>query len=511
MNPPLAIHKRALKEGREYKEKVIEVSNLLGVNAQKSRVAYDTATGTYTIQPKSSKESLELESLKLEKLHLYSLCFCRCRFTQPLEFKGEATKKKSIKSLVFEECIFEQSVNFSYCEFEEFICKYAKFRENVYFESAQFKRLELCNNDFTRASFCNVVFLNPPKIYDNQFEKHANFSGARCEKSLDELKEFIQQECKKENITGKNDTQQNIRKQEILNQYSESFRIYKSVFIASDSLSDVSKYYKYELYLKEMALENEIEIDILKNKNVKSVKPSFMQKIKNEYSKPSHDFSKTIECLMLKFYRHTSEHYTSLARIVNFSAWMVVVHALFFYGVILLEPFLSSLDSLRLTAVYVLASVIIMLFCCIIMRYASGYKISLASLLFGLCVCFVLSYTWLFENQTKQLTFFMLLAYMITLTLAYSIFICKNNFIAITFRLALYIAFFVVLISAPQLLSPLVSNFRANDLLHLFQIETLTPSIATTFYLIGMICFLILNFCVFSLQKTARKNSIIPK
>lgn len=493
------------------KAKIAKVSSLLGVNARKSKITYDATTDTYIIQPRSGKESLELESLNLERLHLYSLCFCRCKFTQPLEFKREATKKKSIKSLVFEECIFEQSVNFSYCEFEEFICKYAKFRENVYFESAQFKRLELCNSKFSQVSFCNAVFLNPPKIYGSFFEKHADFSGVQYEKDFDELKEFIQQECKKENIIEKNDTQQNIRKREIFNQYSESFRICKSALIASDNLLDASKYHKYELCLKEIALENEIEIDIFKNKNPKLAKSSFIQIIKDGYSKLSYDFSRAIDCSILKFYRHTSEYYTSFMRIVNFSVWMVVVHAIFFHTIILLEPFLSSLDSLRLTAVYILASAIIMFFCCIIMRYANGYRISLIALLFSLCTCFLCAYAWLFENQTKQLTFFMLLAYMITLTLAYSIFICKNNLIAITFRLALYIAFFVVLIRAPQLLSPLTSNFRVNDLLHLFQIETLAPFIEATFYLIGIIYFLILNLCVFSLKQTARKNSIIPK
>ncbi|WP_254422503.1 hypothetical protein [Helicobacter bilis] len=326
----------------------------------------------------------------------------------------------------------------------------------------------------------------------------------------------------------------------VANDFRDSFRIIKNALVKDNNLLDASNFHKYELYCKEIELEQiwhkqgktaETEADIKRN---------------------THKFRDYIDCLLLGFYRKLCEHHTDFLKVFL----LIVLYALFFKGIAYLhnakienisEEFILSKISnnfefyfnLGLIIFIVLGSILILCkiyknffiyfirFCFkklnFYKRLHCNIRQSFKSFITFLKI--LIKDLW-YLIESLILAFFFAYAFYVLLVgfggkiidlnkdYGYSLFI-NTLFVGLYISLvytksliigryilliASYMGFFIVLIKYPSIIHPLIGKIADTD-------KTCTcPSVVALSILYTILIFLVL----FSLQKTARKNSIIP-
>ena len=304
------------------------------------------------------------------------------------------------------------------------------------------------------ADFHESEFNKTACFYGATFEKAPNFSQTLFNGNLNFVNtklDFDFDKCKKIIKNKQN-------KQRIANDFRDSFRGFKSALIKDNNLLDASNYHKIELYFKE------IELECKKSKKPKS-------------------FSKEwIDLWQLKFYRATSNHHTDLLKIWDTFTILIGVFALLVLGITIL---CGKVEYMHLNFIQCLSinTIIVFLFIGLFLVGIFG-KITLNSMIVWVLLIFLPQY--LFMNSY-------MLIFTLTLLFCSLIFIFRK--IAVYFS---YFATFVLLIINPKYIIPAINIFTDKQ-------KVLDP-LAT----IGVIYTILSILLIFSLQKTARRNSIIP-
>ncbi|EAI0143593.1 hypothetical protein E0Z26_09140 [Campylobacter coli] len=481
------------------------------------------------------------------------LYFEKCQFKEKFEFFGINNLKVEFNNSLFEKEVYfgkeindkniEKSNSFGSCSFEYANFSNCYFKNEVYFKNNEFKQVFFRNSKFNdNVYFNNSVFKNYADFHECEFEKTANFYGVRFNKTpnfsqaifrgnlnavnanlnftFDDLQERIKQEYE--------DFNKNIENKKSLdkfaNDFRDSFRTFKNALIKDNNLLDASNFHKYELYCKEIELKQNWD---KRGENVKNT---------TDLEKNVSRIRDFMDFLLLGFYRKLCDHHTDFLKVFNNLILLIALYALFVFGFTWLHDdkledtrailtLFGFFDKFRLY--FDIISTIFVVFGCgffvckldsyekknnvskkqnINFIYIIGDFLNLIkSLLFASfipCVFYVLfSLFGFFLNLGKDFGYSLLIN-----TLFVSLYICLvytkslffGRYVVLIFS---YIVFIIMLIKQPNVIHPLIGKI-ANESDKFFNYPSLI--------VLNILYTILLALVLFSLQKTARKNSIVP-
>ncbi|HEB9287071.1 TPA: pentapeptide repeat-containing protein [Campylobacter coli] len=473
-----------------------------------------------------------IKNFSFKLFNEYKLSFFKCTFLCEI---NEAPGFFEIENPVYiYDCTFEENVISYNIKFKSNVviarCSFNKklyFEANTFCNSSNFER-----NFYNYASFEKSHFEKSTTFYNSTFNglnfsqavfnENLNMVNAKLNFTFSNLEEKIKQEC---NNFNKKNEQDEKPLDEIANDFRDSFRTFKSALIKDNNALDASNFHKCELYCKEIELKESWN---KKGENVKN-----MTDLEKNISR-IRDF---VDFLLLGFYRKLCDHHTDFLKVFNNLVLLIVLYALFFLGFIWLHDdelkdtreILTLFEFFdRFKSYFEIGSVICVIFGCGLFVYklksyeaknntSKKQKINfiyiindfwnlIKSLFFAIfisCMFYILLFKFIgfFLNLDKDFGYSLFIN-----ILFISLYIClvytKSLFFGRYVVLVLsHIGFFIILIKQPSIIHPLIGKI-ANEADKSFNYPSLM--------VLNILYTILLALVLFSLQKTARKNSIVP-
>ena len=448
---------------------------------------------------------------------------------------------------------FQGKCNFSNAKFYK-DCNFSgsQFKEDCNFSEVEFK--EYC--DFSRADFKDNV-----SFYAAIFEKGFDFSQTNFEKNLNlvntDLNFDFEVLKKKIEEKHKNNKKQGIDKtlEQLTNDFRDGFRICKNALIKDNNLLDASNFHKLELYAKEIELKEKSKRKIEWDKS----------KLEENINKNAKKFKYFIECLLLTFYRKSSDHHTDFLKIFNNFILLISLYAVFLLKLlgihqdklqdktihltiipsffnnfeflikihkdkvqdnaiysILFDFFHSYKFSIYITTIIIISFLLILgifilksKICDKFLKFKHfiknfikdfcefGIKTIIFTSLFGIILVCLISIAILFLFYTlshKDVAFSLFIN--VSFVILYLVFVCTQSlFLRYLCLVSFYLFFIYILIQAPSIIN-IISHFSSDSNFN----NPNYPALMTLNTIYIILSLLIL----FSVQKTARKNSIVP-
>lgn len=448
------------------------------------------------------------------------LYFKQCEFSSDIEFYGACFKKQ----ITFDNNTFKNILKFLNCSFENEL-----EIKNCIFENSCIINNSVLNKgaDFSNTSFKGLVslynseFLEVPNFLSSILEKVTNINLVDVEISQDKLDNFL----KDKDCCNIND----------IKKYKENYRIFKDNLLKNNNNIEASKYKILEL----LTIEKELDYK-MKNKSQIQAKEIF-------------------DLLFLKLNRITSDHHTDFLKILLFTLSVIGGYFIINFGLSFDEKIISSIYSLvDLGLAMYGVSVVIFLLCLgyeflFVLKGFSKDKGWLIFIFLAICVAwFCLAYSF---NVSE----FSVILPMIFIGILAMIFILLANNVKYTF-VSFAAAGFIGILCSPNIITPFLGAFsedarnhylykaideldsqKALDLskqilakkptselkakktlkdykdeLKSSKLLNESPELKRAVAIDGGVSrlniayYLVLAFCIFALQKTMRKNSIIP-
>ncbi|ALV24471.1 hypothetical protein CIG2463D_0898 [Campylobacter iguaniorum] len=448
----------------------------------------------------------------------------------------------NLQGLTFEDTIIklgrycmDVKINFSFCKFNNktnsitfgdtifkkpVIFNQAEFNSNVYFNNSTFEdTVDFSNTKFSGiASFYNVKFKKTPNFLQAIFKDSINLANSKLDIEFDELKQEVKEQAKDK-------IEDEIK---IVNDFRDTFRNFKSTLIKDNNLLDASEYHKAELYCK--------EIELYKNATSKGVEATNIKDVRSNARKVK-DF---IHSLHLGFYRNLCDHHTDLLKMLNNFVILIALHGLYICNYI--KPKQDTNNSINnnlfidfknfhiidnniaLFILLIILAIIIICLCLFIrsvkikkivkniianfMIYKNQFIVDIKFLTY--CIAFLLLVTLIYALSSSIINKGNSQYYIAETFISFS-FICiyislislQTIFLRYIICVISYTCFISIFINYTYLLNPMIANIFEKDVLSNFKYDTL-------FILITFIYNFLFVLLAFSLQKTARKNSIVP-
>ncbi|EAI2698166.1 pentapeptide repeat-containing protein [Campylobacter jejuni] len=491
------------------------------------------------------------------------LYFDKCQFKEKFEFFGINNLKAEFNSSHFKKEVYfgkkitdknvEKSNSFGSCSFEYANFSNCHFKKEVYFKNNDFKQVFFRNSKFNNnIHFNNSIFKDYADFHECEFEKTANFYRVRFDKTpnfsqaifkgnlnavntnlnftFDDLQERIKQEyafyetqrtAKEAGVIPNLYQEKSLDK--FANDFRDSFRTFKNALIKDNNLLDASNFHKDELYCKEIELKESWN-------KLKKVD------IDEDIDQNNKNYSKLMDFLLLGFYRKLCDHHTDFLKVFNNLILLIALYALFVFGFTWLHDdkledtrailtLFGFFDKFRLY--FDIISAIFVVFGCgfFVCKLNSYEKKNNVSKKQNINFIYIIGDFW---NLTKSLFFasfiscvfyvlFLLFGFFLNLdkdfgysllinTLFVSLYICLvytkslffGRYVVLIFS---YIGFIIMLIKQPSVIHPLIGKI-ANESDKFFNYPSLI--------VLNILYTILLALVLFSLQKTARKNSIVP-
>lgn len=443
----------------------IMISKKLGVTTD--WVKKDNNTGNYIITPPDNQSVSTRIDFYFEKLQNFGvmLIFEKCHIE--VKDKRNYWARLTFGGFAFLECIFatdfiimratfKEEVTFFKCIFlSDFEILLSVFEKKLIFMGVTFDK----SHSFSLTHFKESLFFEKIINKTNPFFSQCNYEVSNFltirkihRLKFDEIASTIKTRATKENNNPRQDDF-------ITSQYEEreSYRFLKDCFIKQNDLLNASDCSCLELYCKE------IELD----------------------SKPKKTFQDKIDKWQLWFYRKTSDHHTNLAKIINSVIMLIALFGIFSYTITTYKE--KHLNYERQYFGSVMGSAVDLSIRKESYSLTKTDKIELenrakldkteAFLIVSLCILFI--------------AFFIIL---IALTNT------KYKILSWIFNGLAYIVFFCVIVYKPTLLLPFVGQLFDEGL------KTNFPAMQS----LSVVYCILMVLMIFSLQKTARKNSIVP-
>ncbi|EAK1375600.1 hypothetical protein CNT82_07395 [Campylobacter jejuni] len=485
------------------------------------------------------------------------LRFFKCNFKKQCNFKYNIFYNEIdfldiyAKELILEQNIFNKFLYIQNSTIDNINLWKNKFKNRCYFVDSKFgykdkdntTKLNFSNTHFEdNAYFNNSEFYSYADFHECEFEKTASFYGVRFEKTpnfsqaifkgnlnavnanlnftFDDLQERIKQEYE--------DFNKNIENKKSLdkfaNDFRDSFRTFKNALIKDNNLLDASNFHKYELYCKEIELKQNWD---KRGENVKNT---------TDLEKNVSRIRDFMDFLLLGFYRKLCDHHTDFLKVFNNLILLIALYALLVFGFTWLHDdkledtrailtLFGFFDKFRLY--FDIISAIFVVFGCgfFVCKLNSYEKKNNVSKKQNINFIYIIGDFW---NLTKSLFFasfiscvfyvlFSLFGFFLNLdkdfgysllinTLFVSLYICLvytkslffGRYVVLIFS---YIGFIIMLIKQPSVIHPLIGKI-ANESDKFFNYPSLIA--------LNILYTILLALVLFSLQKTARKNSIVP-
>lgn len=501
-----------------------------------------------------------------------NLSFEKCKLKEKMIFLGINNLKAKFRNTIFEEVYFgkeiddrnlEKSNSFGSCSFEYTDFSNCHFKNEVYFKNNEFKQVFFRNSKFNdNVYFNNSIFKDYTDFNECEFEKTTSFYGVTFEKTpnfsqvifkgnlnainaklnftFDDLQQRIKQECtsyESQRTTKKAGVIPNLYQEKSLNKFAndfrDSFRTFKNALIKDNNLLDASNFHKYELYCKEIELKQNWD---KKGENVKNT---------TDLEKNISRIRDFVDFLLLGFYRKLCDHHTDFLKVFNNLILLISLYILFiFVGSFEFDLEKKSIQNLNktsdmfsyLTKVkeviinfsfmqqyynHILISFVAVCFICLIVIFYKIFKnikldfIIIKNIIFKdiiksiliLCVyllflLIILIYINIYipKNQ-NNLNILSNIGIFFTFCIFYLWMVCLNTlFLRYIFICISYIIVIISMGANITILNPFIGKL-IND-----KIFSNDPLFIYLTFAYTILIFLVL----FSLQKTARKNSIVP-
>ncbi|MDE7317555.1 MAG: pentapeptide repeat-containing protein [Helicobacter sp.] len=394
-------------------------------------------------------------------------------FLEILELKNSIFHYVNMKSIHFKReanfsnCKFQNEVDFSNSTFyEKANFKEAIFNASAYFDQADFMR----NADFERSEFCKNAH-----FYQTKFSQNPIFFQAMFNEHLN-LTDTLIFNFDFEGLKGEVQTCSEADK------FRDVFKNIKNALIKSGNLLGASRFRKMELYCKE------IELDLKKKENRETSTRDFVDRIQ------------------LYCYRLTSDHHTDLLLILNNVIFLIALFGVVNLGLdiyiqdITIDCIVAKIYKVEIWEIFIVTLIFITISLCFMLKLKL-IEIVILSLI--LVICFVFLYYQVFLN------IFLVLGFVCAAFLIY--------LFPFTFRtcvaLVSYPIVMAMLIFKPKLLMPIMGKLIENENFEYYCVDSLGLYFNTFSFAFGILNFaymLLLFLLLFSLQKTARKNTIVP-
>lgn len=494
------------------------------------------------------------------------LRFFKCNFKKQCNFKYNIFYNEIdfldiyAKELILEQNIFNKFLYIQNSTINNINLWKNKFKNRCYFVDSKFgykdkdntTKLNFSNTHFEdNAYFNNSEFYSYADFHECEFEKIACFYGVRFDKApnfsqaifkgnlnavnanlnfiFDDLQERIKQEYE--------DFNKNIENKKSLdkfaNDFRDSFRTFKNALIKDNNLLDASNFHKYELYCKEIELKQNWD---KKGENVKNT---------TDLEKNVSRIRDFMDFLLLGFYRKLCDHHTDFLKVFNNLILLVGLYILFiFVGGFEFNLEKNSIQNLNktsdmfsyLTKVkqaiinfspiqqyydYILISFAAICFICFIVIFYKIFKnmklyfviikniifkdiiksiLNLCAYLFFLLIILIYINIYIPKNQ-NNLNILSNIGIFFTFCIFYLWTVCLNTlFLRYIFICISYIIVIIFVGANITILNPFIGKL-IND-----KIFSNDPLFIYLTFAYTILIFLVL----FSLQKTARKNSIVP-
>ncbi|MBZ7964931.1 hypothetical protein H2280_07700 [Campylobacter sp. 2457A] len=425
--------------------------------------------------------------------------------------------------------IFENKIlNF---KFEENTIQNISVSNNLFSKEAYFNYNSFSNecmffkNSFENLSFYGAKF-NSFVFFQNTIKGSLNAVNANLNFDFENLKEKINQKYGEFN----KNKQDKKPLHEFANDFRDSFRTFKNALIKDNNLLDASNFHKYELYCKEIELKQNWD---KKGKNVEN-----MTDLEKNISR-IRDF---VDFLLLGFYRKLCDHHTDFLRVFNNLILLIALYVLFiFIGgfEFNLEKKSKDLDKLsnifsffteakqkilNFSFIQQYYGYILIIFCiiCLIFIIVTLYKI-----LKDIQLDFIKNI--IFKDGLKSLWNLCAYVFALLVILLYiNIFIPKSqNNLTILSNIGIFFAFCIFYLWIVYLNS-LFFRYILIVFSYIVTIFAMGKNIFILNPLIGKLVYdkisfdnplfihltfaytILMALVLFSLQKTARKNSIVP-
>ena len=451
-----------------------------------------------------------------ENIHFLNCDIYALNFNQVI-IKGNIkfTNSNFIKKSVFNSCIFQDSIYFNNSHFKD----YADFHE--------------CEFEKT-ASFYGVEFKKVPNFSQVQFKGSLNAVNMDLDFGFESLREKIKAEhelSKQQAIpqAGKVlELQFHKSLANIANDFRDSFRIFKNALIKENNNLDASEFHKLELYCK--------EIELGESPNKRGIQAQSEEDVRKN-TKP---FKESIDWFLLRFYRKLSEHHTDLLRVLNNLVLLIVLYAGFVYiGNFKIddaktssisqqlfqhiETFQNYIKNLSVVQEYSLVLIILLILFMafaiylvfklkLLIHIKTTFKIILAGIMkdFWLLLkilsvilsifCIITFIVLQFEINNRSSILVNIFGFCLFIIL-YLWLVCLDSiFLRYIVVIIAYIVASVALGDNIAILNPLLGKLISDK-------EPINDPLFTAITLAYTILTLLV---LFSLQKTARKNSIVP-
>ncbi|WP_337216159.1 hypothetical protein [Campylobacter sp. 2457A] len=547
----------------EYKEQIIEIAKKL--NIEKNKILYVKYSNLFEISDCKisiatdifQKYNLFFNNCKVPNLILefpiQSLKFESCCFEDGFIIRDDFNGYVSIENSIFENYfsilwvkkeiykininknnfnevgIFENKIlNF---KFEENTIQNISVSNNLFSKEAYFNYNSFSNecmffkNSFENLSFYGAKF-NSFVFFQNTIKGSLNAVNANLNFDFENLKEKINQKYGEFN----KNKQDKKPLHEFANDFRDSFRTFKNALIKDNNLLDASNFHKYELYCKEIELKQNWD---KKGKNVEN-----MTDLEKNISR-IRDF---VDFLLLGFYRKLCDHHTDFLRVFNNLILLIALYVLFiFIGgfEFNLEKKSKDLDKLsnifsffteakqkilNFSFIQQYYGYILIIFCiiCLIFIIVTLYKI-----LKDIQLDFIKNI--IFKDGLKSLWNLCAYVFALLVILLYiNIFIPKSqNNLTILSNIGIFFAFCIFYLWIVYLNS-LFFRYILIVFSYIVTIFAMGKNIFILNPLIGKLVYdkisfdnplfihltfaytILMALVLFSLQKTARKNSIVP-
>ncbi|EAH8151912.1 pentapeptide repeat-containing protein [Campylobacter lari] len=326
----------------------------VGLNNKQSQNDCIVKANLYFYNCTFEKALIKLENITFEKILFFNqckfkrrVCIYNNRFLSHLVFIKCHDKQNNTKiiSLNLQENTFEGYLFIKNCTIENINLWKNKFENRSYFVDSEFGYEQDKDNkaklNFSNARFEDNAYFNNSKFYsyadfhECEFEKIACFYGVTFDKApnfsqiilkdnfnalnitlnftFDDLKKQIKQEY--ENFNKDTNKQEKKSLDKIANDFRDSFRVVKNALIKDNNLLEASNFHKYELYCK--------EIELKENWNNRETKTTAR--------KSSLHLKYFIDSLLLGFYRKLSDHHTDFLKVFNNIVLLVALYSVFLF------------------------------------------------------------------------------------------------------------------------------------------------------------------------------------
>lgn len=431
------------------------------------------------------------------------LYFFSCKFNGGIDI-GQANISGEIR---FNGCTFKEVF---YFDIKEYLAN-IKIKNCIFYKS-----FFMSGNFKNEARFDNSIFKDYVDFHECEFEKIACFYGVRFDKTpnfsqaifkgnlnvvntnlnftFDGLQERIKQEYK-----DFNETKEKKSLDKIANDFRDSFRNFKSTLIKDNNLLDASNFHKYELYCKELELKNKKAItfkdivdryqlffyrklcdhhtDLLKafhNLLIVIMLFSMFSFVLDKFKQPSH-IENDIKYNIVKvdsnenyiFKEHNKTTYNLLSLNIEQESDKFTKND-FVYMIVFLILVLLLLSFNIFTSIYIFGSILYLIFSFLDLLALYTH---IAVIVFF--VLFALKFILLDDRQRYK----------------------RGIVVAISYTVCIF-----TLLVKPSLLLPALGSFLDKDSNATYP---LLLSLSVVYFMLAVLI-------LFSLQKTARKNSIVP-